>query len=211
MSFAIHYRSTETMHPAKAYEIIQDARRLVRNYIWSSAEPLHLRQGSDGFLAGRCRAREDLSGWPQGSWPQDNGEISSNDPAAAEQQPTTFVGDPEVMPVSPNADCEQDLQMATVTSLTSLLCTISRQHGIDWEVGHDYEPNSIGKIVDGEAGAELIEQLEVFGSLGELLGRDLSEAGPAWAASEADSTEPKRGDDSDDEGPMLLKFPTDHQ
>ena len=55
MGFTIHYRSTDTMHPARAFEIKQHAERLVEGYMWFSCEPVMLQQKTDGHLAGNSK------------------------------------------------------------------------------------------------------------------------------------------------------------
>ncbi|MGB7326415.1 MAG: hypothetical protein WBD31_16195, partial [Rubripirellula sp.] len=52
MAFSLRYRSTEAMHPARAFEIKADATILVARYQWTHCQPIELDQPSDGRLVG---------------------------------------------------------------------------------------------------------------------------------------------------------------
>jgi hypothetical protein len=105
--------------------------------------------------------------------------------------------------------------------LAEVLCSLSREHGIDWYLGHDYEPDWIGRICDGVPDSELIEQLETFGSIGDLFDEaldeldedDLEKDDSQWGSSEVDFvddsniSEGSEDEDLDDTGPRVLKFP----
>jgi hypothetical protein len=185
MGFSIHYRSTETMHPALAFEIKQHAERLIGQYAWLSCEPISLQQQSDGYLEGQSKP--------------------SFFPAEADAHEADLEGLPD----------------GTVLTLAEVLCSLSREHGIDWQLGHDYEPDWIGRICNGVADVELIEQLETFGSIGDLLDEaldefddnDLEEGDFQWKSGEIDFfddsklSEDGEDEDLDDTGPRVLKFP----
>ena len=177
MSFSIHYRSTETMHPAQAFEIKQHAESLVGRYSWLSCEPISLKQQPDGYLSGQSKP--------------------TFFPAEVESEAVHIDGMPD----------------GTVLSLAEVLCVLSREHGVDWSIGHDYEPEPIGQISNGVAGEDLIEQLETFGSIGDLLDDSLDsfdgENPDTWSANSNNDVESAaQGEDHDDEGPRLLKFPS---
>lgn len=185
MGFSIHYRSTETMHPALAFEVKQHAARLVGQYAWLSCEPISLQQQSGGYLKGQSKP--------------------SFFPAEADAHEADLEGLPD----------------GTVLTLAEVLCSLSREHGINWYIGHDYEPDWIGRICDGVPDSELIEQLETFGSIGDLLDESLDafqeddlEAGdahPAFGdvnlANDSSIDEDVEDEDRDDPGPRVLKFP----
>lgn len=185
MGFSIHYRSTETMHPALAFEVKQHAERLIGHYAWLSCEPISLQQQTDGYLKGQSK-------------------------------PSFFPAEADAH----HADSE-DLPDGTVLTLAEVLCSLSREHGIDWYLGHDYEPDWIGRICNGVADEELIEQLETFGSIGDLLDDTLDEFdedeldqsgshlefGELGLVDDAVLGDAEEDEDRDDAGPRVLKFP----
>jgi hypothetical protein len=179
MAFSIHYRSSETMHPARAYEIKQHAERLVEGFVWFSCQPVLLQQTTDGYLGGHSK-------------------------------PNFFPAESD--PGAPHADGLPD---GTIVTLAELLCVLSREHGVNWDVGHDYEPEPIGRICDGIADPELIEQLETFGSMGDLLDDMMGEWDDdlAWDGVEDLLPEEPSGKKEanerrfDEEEPRVLKFP----
>jgi hypothetical protein len=164
MGFAIHYRSTESMHPAQAFEIKQLAERLIGRYLWASCEPVLLDQQTDGRLAGQSK-------------------------------PVFFPA--EIDGPTHGLDGLSD---GTVMTLAEVLCELSREFGVEWEIGHDYEPDPIGLIRDGVVDDELMEQLETVGSLGDLLDDFVDEEEAGCESAEYRSVE-------GDEEPRVLKFP----
>ena len=172
MGFSIHYRSTESMHPAQAFEIKQHAEKLVGRYSWGGCEPVLLQQQTDGYLTGQSK-------------------------------PIFFPAEVD----SGGADLDA-LPGGTVLALAEVLCVLSREHDVDWEIGHNYEPEPIGCICNGIADQDLIEQLETFGSIGDLLDDMLEGDDDQWQDDELDFVDDQSGDeDRDDEEPRVLKFP----
>jgi hypothetical protein len=172
MGFAIHYRSTESMHPAQAFEIKQYAERLIQRYLWASCEPVLLQQRSDGHLAGQSK--------------------------------------PVFFPAEVNGGTKDldGLSDGTVMTVAEVLGVLSREYGVDWEIGHDYEPDPIGLICDGVVDDELMEQLETFGSIGDLLEDISDEEAAGWESAEYRcAREADTPRDRDDEEPRVLKFP----
>jgi len=55
MGFSIRYRSTESMHPVRAFEIKEHAESLNAGYAWFSCEPVTLQQRTDGVLYGASK------------------------------------------------------------------------------------------------------------------------------------------------------------
>ncbi len=174
MGFSIQYRSTDTMHPARAYEIKQHAEQLIKQYTWLSCEPVLLEQNSDGVLAGNSK-------------------------------PNFFPAE-----LDPESASLEGLPDGTIVTLAEVLCVLSRDHGVNWEIGHDYEPEPIGWIQEGVADADLIDQLETFGSIGDLLDDLASEeedAAEAEAVPKGSRRNTNGEKEQDDEEPRLLKFP----
>ncbi len=96
----------------------------------------------------------------------------------------------------------------TVLTLAEVLCVLSRDHGVDWEIGHDYEPEPIGRISDGVANEDLMEQLATVGSMGDLLDFEEGEASD-WETVELGLVDHVGSEEDldDDEEPRVLKFP----
>lgn len=57
----------------------------------------------------------------------------------------------------------------TVETLIDVLCAVSREMEVDWEISHDFEPEPIGRIVNGEAESILRDQIESLASVNHLL------------------------------------------
>ncbi|TWU46285.1 hypothetical protein Poly51_56810 [Rubripirellula tenax] len=127
-----------------------------------------------------------------------------------------FFADP---PPSDDTNAE-GLPDGNVLTMTDVLCELSRRHKINWKIGHDYEQDPIGEIRAGVIDPDLLEQLEAFGSIGELLDSmaddDEEEDDLALRASRlsflADQDNVNKGkvdedQADDDDEPRLLKFP----
>src|SRR5262249_55843343 len=114
MGFAIYYRSTRRVSPARANAIQEAAARLIEGRTCLSCEPV-------GFFADQEDGR--LLG---GSKP--NFLPHPDDAAAA---------------------ARESLTDGTVRDVIEVLCQLSRDHGVDWELSHDYDPGPIGFIRGG--------------------------------------------------------------
>lgn len=114
--------------------------------------------------------------------------------------PTTFVADAEMLHEFDSLESAGDME-----ALVDVLCELSRNHEVDWEIRHDYEPDVIGYIREGIADIEVLEELETIRTIGEMLG-DFDDVELADVISPADYLadilEPE-----DAAGPRLLKFP----
>jgi hypothetical protein len=62
------------------------------------------------------------------------------------------------------------LPNGTTRDLLDILCQLSRDHGVDWEIGHDHSDGPVGFIRAGECDDEVREQVEAFADLGDILG-----------------------------------------
>jgi hypothetical protein len=76
----------------------------------------------------------------------------------------------------------------------NVLCQLSRDHGVDWEISHDYSDGPIGLIRNGHADPEVLQQIEGFGELGDIL----EEFGPGDAFGNSP--------DDENDGPNLRLF-----
>jgi hypothetical protein len=57
-----------------------------------------------------------------------------------------------------------------IQDLFDVLCQLSRDHNIDWEIGHDHEPGPIGYIRDGVCDPRLRGLPEALADLARLIG-----------------------------------------
>ncbi len=101
------------------------------------------------------------------------------------------------------AAAREALPDGTARDVVEILCQLSRDHGVDWEFHHDYDPGPIGFIRGGACEPRLLDQIDAFADLGDILG-DLT-AGPEGAANGRDDGDEEEG------GPRILPFqPRDH-
>ncbi|MFO0812682.1 MAG: hypothetical protein U0796_05660 [Gemmatales bacterium] len=57
----------------------------------------------------------------------------------------------------------------TTRDMLEVLCQLSRDHGVDWALSHDHDPH-IGYIRAGICDEKVMEQIEAFADLGDILG-----------------------------------------
>jgi len=90
------------------------------------------------------------------------------------------------------AQVEQEgLPDGTLADLIEILCVLSRDHGVDWEIGHDF--GFIGNIVDGDADAAVGQFVEALaGIFDDIVDFNLGNM---------------RHADDDEEPPDILPFP----
>jgi hypothetical protein len=53
-----------------------------------------------------------------------------------------------------------ETRVATVRDMIDALCQISRDHQIDWEIGHDYHDGPVGYIRSGLADDKLVAEID---------------------------------------------------
>jgi len=63
----------------------------------------------------------------------------------------------------------EGLPDGTLRDAIDVLCRLSREHGIDWRIGHDYEPE-VGFIRAGVCDAQVMEQAETLADTFRMLG-----------------------------------------
>jgi hypothetical protein len=109
-------------------------------------------------------------------------------------------------------DTFSSLPPAVLMTVIEVLCQLSANHDVDWVFGHDYEVGPVGRICDGIAEADLIEEIETLDSIGDLIDdidRDECGADDNWVEfglRDYHAASPVE-DETDDDGPRLLKFP----
>ena len=69
----------------------------------------------------------------------------------------------------------EDLPDGTIRDVLDILCRLSQDHGVDWSIGHDHDPQ-IGFIRGGLCDDTVLAQIEAFADLSDMLGEmDLDE------------------------------------
>jgi hypothetical protein len=116
-----------------------------------------------------------------------------------------FVPNPE----DAESASREGLPDGTVRDLIDVLCTLSRDHGVDWEFHHDYDPGPIGFIRNGVCEPHLLEQMDAMADLGDILseleGTDGFSPRPR-PMSMADSDAGGEDDGDSDDQPPILPF-----
>jgi hypothetical protein len=54
--------------------------------------------------------------------------------------------------------------------MIDVLCQLSRDHAVDWEISHDFSNGPIGHIKSGTCDEEVLAQIEIFSELPDILG-----------------------------------------
>jgi hypothetical protein len=92
----------------------------------------------------------------------------------------------------------EGLPDGTVRDMIEVLCRLSKDHGVDWELSHDYDPGPVGFIRGGVCDPRLLEQMEALADLSDMFLNEMTEEPKAPGGEDA-------GDD-DDDGPSILPF-----
>jgi hypothetical protein len=58
----------------------------------------------------------------------------------------------------------------TTRDMLDILCRLSRDHAVDWEISHDHSGGPIGYIRSGVCDDVVLAQIEGFADLGDILG-----------------------------------------
>ena len=98
----------------------------------------------------------------------------------------------------------------TVRDLIDILCTLSNDFGVDWEMSHDYDP-ALGWIREGVCEGPLLYQIEALGEIANILKESMdefeAETGGLSILAEGDSKanmdDKEEGDDGE---PTIIPF-----
>jgi len=102
----------------------------------------------------------------------------------------------------------EGLPNGTTRDLLDVLCQLSRDHGVDWEISHDHSDGPVGYIQGGVCNGEVEAQMEAFADLGGVLA-DLmaeSETEPGSFPSSGSGATKRDTDEDDEDGPSILSF-----
>jgi len=64
----------------------------------------------------------------------------------------------------------EGLPDGTARDLLDVLCRVSRDHGVDWEISHDHSSGPLGQIRAGECDGEVLLRLEAIADVADYLG-----------------------------------------
>ena len=67
------------------------------------------------------------------------------------------------------AAAREGLPDGTTRDMIDILCRLSRDHGVDWEISHDDSGGPIGYIRGGVCDADALARIEAFDDLGDIL------------------------------------------
>jgi hypothetical protein len=96
---------------------------------------------------------------------------------------------------------QEGLPDGTARDMLDILCRLSSDHGVDWEIRHDHSEGPVGYIRGGVCDDEVLGQIEAFADLGDILANLTDDM-----TDEAGEFPPMDDDDDDDDGPSILSF-----
>ena len=97
-------------------------------------------------------------------------------------EPVQFLGDeeghlfgaskPNFMPHPDDvaAAAQEKQSDGTTRDMIDVLCQLSRDHAVDWEISHDFSNGPMGYIRSGICDEDLLTQIEIFSELPDILG-----------------------------------------
>ena len=132
MGFCINYCSTRTVTAAEAEAIDQACELLCEDEEGVGCEPIEFFECLRANLGELPYPEGHLSG---------SSKISFNSPEE-------------------DATPGEETRIVTIHDLIDTLCQISRDHRVDWEVGHDYHEGPAGYIRSGLADDKLVTEID---------------------------------------------------
>lgn len=105
------------------------------------------------------------------------------------------------------AAARSSLPDGTVRDMIEILCSLSRDHGVDWEIRADSDPGPAGFIRGGVCDEPVLALAEGFAEICGSLG-DIPEGpgGLTPGAGPPGRGENTEGEDDNDDGPAILPF-----
>jgi hypothetical protein len=100
----------------------------------------------------------------------------------------------------------QGLPDGTLRDVLDILCRLSRDHSVDWEISHDHGDEPVGYIHGEVRDDEVSARIEGLADLGNILTDVMADS-----ESQADGFPPSASgagdaDEDDDDGPTILSF-----
>lgn len=106
-----------------------------------------------------CDGRSWLSCEPVGFWASEDGHLEGGSkPNFMSQLDPEELAEAEGMPDGNAMD------------MLDILCTLSQEFGIDWEISHDESDGTVGLIHDGVCDPEVKQRVEVFAQMSDNMG-----------------------------------------
>jgi hypothetical protein len=102
----------------------------------------------------------------------------------------------------------ESLPDGTLREVIEVLCKLSTEFNVDWEFSHDHDPGPIGFIRGGVCEQRLLERVDTFAALGDVLSEIMGELEhpPGDLPSSAAGTPRGREENGDFGGPSILPF-----
>jgi hypothetical protein len=106
------------------------------------------------------------------------------------------------------AAAEEGLPDGTTQDLLDILCELSREYRIDWEISHDYSGGQVGHIRNAKCDGQVRNMIRTFANFGGLLGEYLPEfeSAPACSNDTGSNRRERQAPRDEDDGPPILKF-----
>lgn len=114
----------------------------------------------NGAASDACRGRTWLSCEPVGFFSdEEDGHLSGSSKPNFRPHPHDVA-----------SAASEGLPDGSARDLLDILCRLSRDYAIDWEISHDYSDGPIGFVRAGECDGDVLSQVEAFAGLAEELG-----------------------------------------
>lgn len=107
------------------------------------------------------------------------------------------------------ASARSGLPDGTTRDLIDILCRLSRDHQVDWELMHDHSDGPVGYIRRGVCDDEVLALAEGVAGLGDILEGLMDDFEPqidGFPSPATGSGERDEDDEDDDGGPSILPF-----
>jgi hypothetical protein len=132
VGFSVDYRSTRAVTAAEAEAIDEAAARLCDDDVWGD--------GCEEIAFYECLGTYEDGGEYKG------GYLSGSSKPSFQANRGAIPG--------------VERRIVTIRDLIDALCQISRDHQIDWEIGHDYHDGPVGYIRSGLADDKLVAEID---------------------------------------------------
>ena len=107
--------------------------------------------------------------------------------------------------------CDSDDE-ANLLEVIEILANLSDDHEVDWEFSHDYEPDVVGRIIEGKVSEDLLDEIETVISIGGLFGEfiddeEWEEEQPSFGVWQAEPVQAHPRIMREPDEPFVIKFP----
>jgi hypothetical protein len=109
-----------------------------------------------------CRGRTWLGCEPVHFWETEDGHLEGGSKPNFQPHPDDVA-----------AAAREGLPDGTIRDTLDVLCRLSSDAGIDWEISHDYSDGPVGFVRGGVCDDDVLAQVEAFADLGDYLADEL--------------------------------------